>query len=329
MTSIQASLPQAFHDRLEDLKGWLDSLVARDPGDLPKPAESSALERHFRGLWEATGMDATIGLSRSTPDHRLFRSAVGPYLWQSPLVQRCFEKPRGYAGDYLMMDAACNEPPEAASPIGRWMNRWFYETFPPSPAARSRRDMMASILATEHRRGARRVLNVACGGVPELVRISGTTVFFDDIVLLDQDAEALAFANASLKAKCPEIEASTRITTLNLPVQAVVRSPEVIGPARFDVIYSMGLYDYLPDPRARKLTATLWKALAPGGLLAIGNFHGHGWWRYVLEAAMEWFLVYRNEDELAALAADLPDASHVDVACDATGSLFMLLARKQ
>jgi extracellular factor (EF) 3-hydroxypalmitic acid methyl ester biosynthesis protein len=328
MTRIQARLPRAFHDRLGDLQNWLAALAGERLGEKPKPGESTTLEQHFRGLWEATGMDATMGLCRSTPDHRLFRSAIGSYLWQSTLVQRCFEKPRGYAGDYLMMDAACNEPPKAASSLGRWMNRWFYETFPPSPAARGRRDMMARVLATEYQRGARRVFNVACGGVPELVRICGTTAF-DDIVLLDQDAEALAFANASLKAKCPDIEVSTRITTLNLSVQAVVRCPEVIGPAKFDVVYSMGLYDYLPEERARKLTATLWDAVAPGGLLAIGNFQGHEWWRYVLEAAMDWFLVYRDEDELAALAEDLPDSPDVDIVCDATGSLFMLLARKQ
>jgi SAM-dependent methyltransferase len=152
---------------------------------------------------------------------------------------------------------------------------------------------------------------------------------FDEVVLLDQDAEALRFANASLRAECPGIETSTRLASHNLPVHSLVRNPEVVGPAGFDVFYSMGLYDYLPDDRARRLTATLWKALAPGGLLAIGNFQGHEWWRYVLEAGMEWFLVYRDEDELAAVAADAEGSPNLEVVRDATGSVLMLLLRKE
>src|SRR5262245_4290603 len=164
MTQVQARLPQAFHDHLASLQGWLASLADSGPDDPPKLSDCLALEGHFRGLWQATGMDATLGLARSTPDHRLFRTAVGHYLWQSTLVRRCFEKPRGYAGDYLMMDAACNQPPAARSPLGHWMNHWFHQFFPPSLAARSRRDTMARLIVSGHESGASRVLAFASGG---------------------------------------------------------------------------------------------------------------------------------------------------------------------
>jgi len=202
MESIQPRLPQAYHERLAHLEAWLTRLARTVRDDAPKRDESAALEEHFRGLWEVTGMDATIGLSRSTPDHRLFRAAVGRHLWESTLVRRCYEKPRGYAGDYLMMDAACNTPPAATSPIGRWMNRWFYDSFPPSLAARNRRDLAARILLAEHPRGARRVLNVACGGVPELVQVCGTSVF-DELVLLDQDTEGTELRNSIAAGELP------------------------------------------------------------------------------------------------------------------------------
>jgi extracellular factor (EF) 3-hydroxypalmitic acid methyl ester biosynthesis protein len=328
MATAQVRLPQAFHEGLANLHDWLRCLASALPGEEPSAEDALSLTGHFQGLWEATGMDASLGLSRSTPDHRLFRSRVGQFLWESTLVRRCYEKPRGYAGDYLMMDAACNVPPLASSALGRWMNRWFYNEFPPSVAARHRRDLAAALLVAEHERGARRILNVACGGVPELARICRTTSF-DEVVLLDQDADALDFAKASLKSRCHDIEAHSRITTLNLSVQALVRSPAAIGSGRFDVIYSMGLYDYLPDDRARKLAVALWDALAAGGMLAIGNFQGHDWWRYVLEAAMDWFLVYRDEDQMAELVAGLPGLQDVQVVTDASGSLFMLLARKK
>jgi len=49
----------------------------------------------------------------------------------------------------------------------------------------------------------------------------------------------------------------------------------------------------------------------------------------VLEAAMDWFLVYRDEDQMAELVAGLPGLQDVQVVTDASGSLFMLLARKK
>jgi extracellular factor (EF) 3-hydroxypalmitic acid methyl ester biosynthesis protein len=326
MNPLKARLPQAFLNGLTDLQDLLRR-IELSSAEAPVPQEASALTHHFTNLWKATGMDTTMCLARATPDHKLFRSAVGQYLWQSTLVRRCFEKPRGYAGDYLMMDAACNEPPPATTRMGQWLNKWFYDCFPPSLAARNRRDMMARLLVDEGKRGARRILNVACGGVPELVQICSTT-HFEDVVLLDQDQEALTFATASLSQAKPDLGASTRLTTINMPVQAIVRSPSVIGEAKFDVIYSMGLYDYLAEDRARKLTATLWDSVAPGGVLAIANFQGHDWPRYVLEAAMDWFLVYRDDDELAGLA-ELPSLERHEVAVDSTGLILMLIARKQ
>jgi SAM-dependent methyltransferase len=270
-------------------------------------------------------MDASLGLARSTPDQRMFRARLGRYFQQSELLRRCLEKPRGYAGDYLMMEGVCGRAPAARNALGSWLDSWFLGHFPPFIAVRNRRDMIASALVEEYARGARRILNVACGATPELAACIRKAPF-DEIVLLDQDAEALAFAKSRLQGE--EGSTRSRVECIASPVQPLMKSAQLLEPGQFDVVYSMGLYDYLSTSRGRALTANLWSVLRPGGLLIIGNFQGHHWARYVMEAVMDWFLVYRDEDDMLGLAARV-DGAEAQLQTDSTGLLYLLRLRKR
>ena len=325
MKSDRRCLPQAYHDNLMVMQRWLAKLEQSTAVHAPPTSDDAqVLGGLFSKLWAAAGMDASLGLVRSTPDHRLFRAVLGDYFMQSPLVRRCFDKPRGYAGDHLMMEAVCNEPPPAMTALGQWLTLWFHDYFPPFVSVRNRRDAMAAILVAEHSRGARRVLNVACGAAPELAR-TYPSVQFDEVALLDQDPEALQYAKSSL-ADAGAAPVS-QIRTICSPIQALVRSAEPAGLGEFDVIYSMGLYDYLDEKRGQALTGALWKATAPGGLFVVGNFQGHHWARYLVEAVMDWFLIYRDEDDMVTLAADA-DGARIDVTTDQNGILHLLQLRK-
>jgi hypothetical protein len=98
------------------------------------------------------------------------------------------------------------------------------------------------------------------------------------------------------------------VTVLNEGVR------ELISPARarqgaqdlgrFELIYSAGLYDYLPDALARRLTARLVQMLAPGGRLLIANFVPGGSGRGYMELFMDWTLVLRTPAQMQALAQD-------------------------
>jgi hypothetical protein len=70
---------------------------------------------------------------------------------------------------------------------------------------------------------------------------------------------------------------------------------------RFGLIYSAGLYDYLPRHVASRLTKTLYGLLAPGGRLLIANFLPGLEDAGYLESFMDWQLVYRDESEMEEL----------------------------
>jgi extracellular factor (EF) 3-hydroxypalmitic acid methyl ester biosynthesis protein len=73
---------------------------------------------------------------------------------------------------------------------------------------------------------------------------------------------------------------------------------------KFDLVYTLGLTDYLDD-RAMILLHRMVKALLrPAGRFLLANFKPHhiglGW----MEAVMDWHLIYREEEDLAAFAED-------------------------
>src|SRR5262249_8800064 len=86
--------------------------------------------------------------------------------------------------------------------------------------------------------------------------------------------------------------------------QDLLRKRVTLG--AFDLIYAAGLYDYLVQPLARRLTRLLFDMLRPGGRLLIGNvvpgMQGAGY----MEAYMDWWLIYRNACDMHDLAALIP-----------------------
>ena len=77
-------------------------------------------------------------------------------------------------------------------------------------------------------------------------------------------------------------------------------------PDAYDLVYSSGLYDYLEDRIATKLTQCLFNRLRPGGKVLICNFLPQIFDAAFMESYMGWDLIYRSQDEIAELASSIP-----------------------
>jgi len=118
-------------------------------------------------------------------------------LHQDPFTHRAFAKPRGYAGDAVMMDyvyglGEAGEAARTATPLGRAIFQYIGAR-PSAKAVRFRRRLIAGLIDQVARRNTARVLAVAAGHLRE-VELSNAvqTGKIEEVVAFDQDEASLA-----------------------------------------------------------------------------------------------------------------------------------------
>ena len=121
-----------------------------------------------------------------------------------------------------------------------------------------------------------------------------------EFTLVDQEQAALAYAYEKAYPRTLTEKPGAKVRALNVSFTEVLRGGQWlddIGPQ--DLIYSVGLIDYLIDRRARALASRLFERLAPGGLLIIGNMNeielSNLW---PMEFLTDWHLFYRTDREM-------------------------------
>jgi extracellular factor (EF) 3-hydroxypalmitic acid methyl ester biosynthesis protein len=233
---------------------------------------------------------------------QLRRSACFEVVQQDPLTRHAFTRPRGYPGDALLLDYIYGDwsvlqPPPPRSLGGR-LYPWTYAGAAPT-AVRLRRSHLAHLIDEAAVRIEQpRVLAIAAGHLREaslsVALMSGQV---GEVVALDQDEESLAEVDRqAARQRLP-------ITTVHHPIRNVIAGRCDLG--RFDLVYAAGLYDYLETPVARRLTRSLFAMLQPGGRLVVANFTPQTCDRAYMEAFMDWWLIYRTQQEVEALDADI------------------------
>jgi extracellular factor (EF) 3-hydroxypalmitic acid methyl ester biosynthesis protein len=224
-------------------------------------------------------------------------------LAQDPFTARARAKPRGYAGDAVMIDyiyrglRKCER--DEVTPLGRLLFDFTAGLSAAARAVRDRRGLLAAhIDATARRVDMPRILAVACGHLREAVISDAVrTESIGQLVALDQDAQSLDTLRDAY-ATVPAIDV----------VHGTVRDllTGTLDLHGFDLIYAAGLYDYLPDRAARALTTDLALRLNPGGELLVGNFLPAPQCVGFMEALMDWSLVWRTEVQVADLGGGIP-----------------------
>lgn len=221
-----------------------------------------------------------------------------PFLHQCPFTRRAFERPRGYAGDavlidYLYMDHAADE-----LHAGREIYRYMHQQ-PSSLSVRERRLLLAKAIdeTAERVPGDSRILSVACGHLREAESSLAVREHrVGELIAFDQDPLSLA-----------EISHHNPLDVVK-PVCGSVRAL-LSGKTKFqdmDFVYSAGLYDYLSDAVATRLTGLLFGMLRPGGKVVVANFARFPPETGYMEAFMDWWLIYRDEDGMRALLGEVP-----------------------
>jgi extracellular factor (EF) 3-hydroxypalmitic acid methyl ester biosynthesis protein len=274
---------KALADRICQAVAICNSLVSSHPR--PAIEELVALLATLRDSVRLETWRSAVSLARP-------RLQYG-FLHEDPYTQDAYRKPRGYAGDAATLDFVYRyRSAEGATSLGQELFAISTDV-PMSRAVRTRCIHLSEIITDSlQRHPGATIASIACGYMRELHLVPPGLLHRARVFGVDQDARTVH----ELTTLYPHL----RTTPICLPIRRLVSGEVAIPQA--DLIYAAGLYDYLDDQVAAKLTACLLRQLRPGGKLVIANLTSQNEERAFMEVVMNWWLVYRDEDQLRRMA---------------------------
>lgn len=260
-----------------------------------------------------------------------------PEFMPGPLWRRGYEKPLGYPGDFEMMNSVYAWNREGQTAYGKLLHRIGLDV---AECISTRMVLMQQAIAeaVAGKCGAHpndddpvRITSLGCGSAQEVLgylRIKSRPRRVE-FTLIDQDEAALSCAYARTYPEVVRLGDAASVNCLHISFSQVMRAGPLFQKLPLqDLIYSVGLVDYLSARRARALVTDLYDQLAPGGLLIVGNMrdtpHGNLW---PLEFISDWSLIYRDAAEMREMAAGI-NPSGVELQTDPTGRIYLLRVRK-
>jgi SAM-dependent methyltransferase len=257
-----------------------------------------------------------------------FHEKTNPFLSKSFCINRTRTWPQGSQGDYKTLEYAYKNTP-LSDGIGYFLDLYLLNR-PLGHAVRNRIKKLETILSEEVRKRRQpAILNIACGSCRELMGIAPEIIDSEArIVCVDTDNDALAFAQDRLSYA--GIISQVELRKYN----ALRMFDDETNVAEFgnqDIIYSVGLFDYLPSDFLVKLFRPLYALLNPGGKL-IAAFKDAGRYRsqdYHWISDWDGFLQREEEDFRGIMAeAGIPDECIAETREDSGVIVFYVITKQ-
>ncbi len=263
---------------------------------------------------------------------RFTELVLTPEFMAGPIWRRSYEKPLGYPGDFQIMNMVYDWRREGSGPYEQLLHRMGQDA---GKFVATRMVMMRQAIAAAMLRPLDhpvRITSLGCGPAREVVDYLQITELPQPVqfTLIDQDYDALSMAYEKAYPETIRLHGHASVSCLHASFGQLLNTGELFGKlAPQDLIYTVGLVDYLPPRRAKAIVSSLYQHLAPGGTLIVGNLmkspKGTLW---PMEFLMDWNIVYRDHAEMQALAGDAVGAAEVGTTVDSTGTVCVLTVRK-
>ena len=349
-------LPPEWRAAVADLRQLLDEVrhevdeleLAETQDPLQRRDEEAQLFEELRERWGTVFYGAIAELHEASRalDHRAvqlgrsYASAVlMPVLMACALQRRAYEKPLGYAGDYRMMELCFAPEPTGDSLFARFLHS-IGQNYELVRTVVAREAVMRDAVRTASEAPGDepvRILALAAGPAIELRRWLEETAMPArpvHLILLDQDPSAHESAHRHLTrilleryhGMLPVTVQCLHFSVRQLLKPSTMDDHEVCDAlGDLDLVYSAGLYDYLPELVALRLTRQLYERLRPGGRMLMGNLVETPNSTWMMEYALGWTLLYRTDESMLRLGHRLtPQPERIGITRDATGRCIFL-----
>lgn len=232
----------------------------------------------------------------------------------TPLTMQglALNKPRGYAGDFEIIDRIYLNHVSPDPVLANW-DHFFHRQAAPR-AVRNRKTYFHRLLDHHAASGSPRTLKVGVGpgrSMFEWLCANPSSEAMFDCVEVDPNAVQYA---AELNRNFLD-----RITFIRK--NCLKWQPE----QQYDLIWAAGIFDYFDDATFLQMLQRLLGALAPSGEIVIGNFANTNPCRPQMEFGLQWHLHHRSADQLIGMAMQcgIP-RKRIAIGCEPLGvNLFL------
>jgi len=238
------------------------------------------------------------------------------------------QKPYGYAGDFKIIDDIYRNDPKTKGFARLFDN--YSQMSAAAFAIRNRKEDIKKFvgsLVKANNGKALKIMDLAsgpCRDINEMLEETSSAQRNLSIDCYDQDENAIEYAKGLL---------GENLKFVNFHKENAVRIAfkKIIPSERYDLIFSLGLFDYLDERLAQRLIEALKGLLKPNGILFVANF-GEKYQNpsfYFLEWVGEWQLIYRSEEEFKKifLAAGF-DKRNLKTEFEQQGIIQYVIAKK-
>ncbi len=260
---------------------------------------------------------------------KAFRLLLGPWIYQSHLMKHGFEKPKGYPGDHALLEHIYdNRLTSRPGSLGMYFDNYFLGNAY-AESVRKRKDKTLDLLRRylEGATSKLAVLNLACGSCREIRDLMAENTKYADqlqLTALDQDVDALRFSEQALRSVAPALS----VRFVQEDILNLIRDPKGFAKnlGSQDVIYSIGLADYLPDRVLKKLVKFCMGILRPGGRFIIAHKDQERDKQAPLppEWFCDWHFCERSEAKLINLVQEVTTCP-ITIERDASERIFFLI----
>ena len=238
-----------------------------------------------------------------------------PLIMRSPFMHRVYTKPLGYAGDYEMVNMMLRDPYEGPNIYYKIVNKLFLMEGP-SVAHKNRVKIMhrkLEALVDQAKRDGKtiKIFNLGCGPAVEVQRLLNTRVLDErtEITLMDFNDQTLGYTKSLLDKIGKNNNSFPKITYEQQSVDQILRQSARLTAEesnKYDFIYCAGLFDYFSDRACSRVLKLFYKLVKPGGEVLSTNVHSDNPAIAAMEYLVEWYLVYRDEQQMLDLVSDIP-----------------------
>ncbi len=285
---------------------------------------TEALDNFYAGLRHLK-LNCSVGEWKYIVGNYLMDHPIKEFIYQDPITERAYNKPRGYAGDAYLLDMIYGHPSvnfDGVNELGNEIREYTFNTTA-CDSVRLRRQYIARVIDSVARATDKtKVLSIGCGHLREIeLSESFRNDEIEEYTAIDQDIESVNYVNRNYSGSSVQASAVSVVDILRNNFKH----------SGYDLIYASGLYDYLKQRTAQKLTHKLFQKLSPQGVLLITNVLPEMREIGYMESFMDWELIGRDQFELLDCTSDIPkyDIDNIIMSFDKHQNIGFLQVNKK